>query len=185
MKYIATVLTMFVAVVLIASSCKTEIVAPIDIFSLEKGGYMRIISGTSCVSSASVKRTNMAGTNLTMIHEAVTPSSGANFSAYDLEIRHVGATSTAWKAYKTITASEYKADAATGYPRNTFVITGAEALTSVGLDTSKVLKGSKFELRGTMKLNDGKKYNADNTGSNITGGAFYCSPFTYTMNVID
>ena len=93
MKYIATVLTMFVAVVLIASSCKTEIVTPIDIFSLEKGGYMRIISGTSCVSSASVKRTNMAGTNLTMIHEAVTPSSGANFSAYDLEIRHVGATS--------------------------------------------------------------------------------------------
>ena len=185
MKYIATVLTMFVAVVLIASSCKTEIVTPIDIFALEQGGYMRIISGTSCVSSASVKRTNMAGTNLTMIHEAVTPNLGANFSAYDLEIRHVGATSTPWKAYRTIAASEYKADEKTGYPRNTFVITGAEALTSVGLDTSKVATGSKFELRGTMKLNDGKKFNADNTGTNITGGAFYCSPFTYRMDVID
>ena len=176
---------MFIAVLIVAASCKTDIVEPIDIFSLEQGGYMRIISGTSCVSSASVSRKNMSGTNLTMIHEAVTPEKGARFSAYDVEIRHVGTTSTAWKSFRTINTSDYKPDATTGYPRHTFVVTGAEALTSTALDTSKVLKGSRFELRGTMKLSDGKTFTNTNTSANITGGAFYCSPFTYTMNVID
>ena len=176
---------MFIAVIIVAASCKTEIVTPIDIFSLEQGGYMRIITG-SCMNLAGVvSRKNMTGTNLTMIHEAVTPEKGARFTAYDVEIRHVGTTSTAWKALRTINASDYKPDATTGYPRHTFVVTGAEALASTALDTSKVLKGSKFELRGTMKLSDGKTFNNTNTSANILGGAFYCSPFTYTMNVID
>ena len=185
MKYLVKALSMLIAVLIVVVSCKTEIVTPIDIFALENGGYMRIVSGTTCVSSGSVSRKNMTGTNLTMLHEAVTPEKGAKFTVYDVEMRHVGATSTAWKAFRTINASEYKADATTGYPRHTFVVTGTEALTSTALDTSKVLKGSKFELRGTMKLSDGKSFNALNTGSNITGGSFYCSPFTYTMNVID
>ena len=100
MKYILKAFSMFIAVIIVAASCKTEIVTPIDIFSLEQGGYMRIIAGTSCVSSASVSRKNMTGTNLTMIHEAVTPEKGARFTAYDVEIRHVGTTSTAWKAFR-------------------------------------------------------------------------------------
>ena len=71
MKYILKTFSMFIAVIIVAASCKTEIVTPIDIFSLEQGGYMRIIAGTSCVSSASVSRKNMTGTNLTMIHEEI------------------------------------------------------------------------------------------------------------------
>jgi hypothetical protein len=185
MKHIVKVLSMLMGVLLVAVSCETEMVAPIDIFSLEQGGYMRIMSGTSCISSANVSRKNMGGTNLTVTHEAVTPNRGADFDTYTMEIRHVGAATTAWTAYKTISAADYKPDGTTGYPRHTLTITGAEALTLTKLDTSKVRTGSRFELQGTMKLKSGKTYNAANTGDNIKGGAFYCSPFTYRLNVVD
>ena len=35
-----------------------------------------------------------------------------------------------------------------------------------------------------VKLADGKTFSASNTGLNITGGAFYSSPFFYRVNVV-
>ena len=169
--------------VVVASACKTEMVEPIDPLTLDTGGYMRIISGTSCVSTGTIKRRDLTATKLSLVHEAVTPNYGSNFDSYVMEIRHVGATSTNWVALRTVAASAYQADATTLYPRHKFEVTGTEAMTATALDTFRVLDGSRFELRGTMKLKDGRSYNAANTSSNITGGAFYCSPFTYRINV--
>jgi hypothetical protein len=183
MKNILSGLSMLLAIIVVAASCKTEMVTPVDIFALETGGYMRIISGTTCVSSANVTRTNMAGTNLTVIHEAVTPDKGAGFTSYVMEIRHVGTATTAYVPLKTVNASDYKPDGTTGYPRHTLTVTGADALAATKLDTNTVKAGSRFEIKGTMKLSNGKSFDAVNTSPNITGGAFYCSPFTYRLNV--
>jgi hypothetical protein len=188
MKHIIKAFSMLAAVLLIAVSCETEMVEPIDIFALEQGGYMRTISGTSCVTSANVSKRNMGGTSLNLVNEAVTPNKGANFASYELQIRYVGATAattTALTALRTINASDYKPDATTGYPRHTLIITGAEALAATRLDTARIATGRFFEVVGTMKLNDGKSFNAANTGDNIKGGAFYCSPFRYVLNVTD
>jgi hypothetical protein len=171
--------------ILLTLACKTEMVTPIDPLTLNTGAYMRIISGTSCVSTGTINRRNLAGTKLSLVHEAVTPNSGTNFDSYVLEIRHVGTTTTAWTPLRTVAAADYRPDAQTNYPRHTFEVTGTQAMTATTLDTFRVLTGSRFELRGTMKLKDGRAFNADNTSSNITGGAFYCSPFTYRINVLN
>ena len=185
MKYIK-ILSLMLTLVLLGIACKTEMVDKLNDFGLDQGGYMRIVTPYPVTTPTfKVSKKDMAGTKAEMVNEAVTLEKGARFANYDLEIRFVGATTTDYKTFRSIPASSYAKDPTTGYPRHTLVITGAEALTAMSLDTSKIIKGNKFEIRATMKLTDGKSFNAANTGVNITGGAFYSSPFFYTLNVID
>ena len=192
MKYIKLI-PFILTLGLFAIACKTEMVEKLDDFALDQGGYMRIVTpfpkaGESFNTIFKVSKANMAGTKAEMVNEAVTLEKGGRFANYDLEIRFNGgtaATTTAYKAFRSIPASSYAKDPTTGYPRHTLTITGAEAMTAMALDTSKIKAKDKFEFRATMKLTDGKAFNATNTGVNITGGAFYSSPFFYTLNVVD
>lgn len=173
-------------------SCDTQIIDVVDEFKFEQGGYMRIVTPFPVVNATfSVSKANLAGTKLELVHEAVTPNKGANFATYDLVIKFEDKTgangnkSTTDKALRYIAASEYKADATTGYPRHTFTVTGTDAVSKCGLVGDDIAKGDWFTISGTMVLTDGKKFNAANTGVNITGGAFYSSPFLYRINVVD
>ncbi|TDB61413.1 hypothetical protein [Arundinibacter roseus] len=164
----------------------------LDEFNLEQGGYMRIVTPFPVNNATfNVSKANLGGTKLELVHEAVTPSKGANFAQYELVIRFVDATpangtnNVADKAFRTIAASTFSADPVTGYPRATMTITGQEALTAVGLTADQISAGDRFEFRGTMKLTDGRAFNALNTGANITGGPFYSSPFFYRINVAE
>ena len=185
MKYIK-IFPLLLALVLLGIACKTEMVDKLDDFNLDQGGYMRIVTPFPVTTPTfKVSKANMSGTKAEMVNEAVTLEKGGRFANYDLEIRFVGAATTDYKAFRSIPASAYVKDATTGYPRHTLTITGAEAMTAMALDTSKIKAKDKFEIRATMKLTDGKAFNALNTGVNITGGAFYSSPFFYTLNVTD
>lgn len=190
MNQIKSLALLLIAVV-VAQSCKTQMVEKIDDFNLEQGGYMRTVTPYPVLAATfAVSKENMGGTKMELVAEAVTPNSGAAFSSYDLSIRFVDATpangtkTTTAAALKSIPASAYAKDATTGYPRSTIAVTGAEALAATKLTAADVSIGDKFEVTATMKLSDGKTFSAANTGLNITGGAFYSSPFFYQINVI-
>ena len=184
MKYIK-IFPLLLSLVLIGMACETEMVDKLDTFTLPNGGYMRTVTPFPALSTTfKVSKKNMGGTKLELVAEAVTPEQGSKFASYELEIRFVGATTTAYKPFRSIPASSYTKDAATGYPRHTLVITGTEAMTAMALDTSKIKTGDKFEVLATMKLTDGQSFSAANSGLNLTGD-FYSSPFRYFLNVIE
>ncbi|MEP7269220.1 MAG: hypothetical protein ABI844_16485 [Saprospiraceae bacterium] len=173
-------------------ACKTEIVDPIDEFSFEQGGYMRIVTPYPLLNATfSVSKANLGGTKMEMLAEAVTPNKGANFASYEMLIKFVDKTpangnkSTTDKTLRTLAATDYTIEPTTGYPRATIAVTGTQALSACGLMADDISKGDYFTITTTMVLKDGKKFNADNTGANITGGAFYSSPFIYRINVAD
>lgn len=174
--------------VLAFSSCETEIVEKIDEFSFEQGGYMRQVTPFP-VAAFTVSKANLAGTKIEFLAEAVTPDAGALFASYDLVVRFVdrtgGTSSKADVALKSIPASAYAKDPTTGYPRATITITGKEMQDKLGLTDADLTATDRFEVRGTMKLTNGKSFNAANTGANITGGAFYSSPFLHQANVVN
>jgi hypothetical protein len=85
---------------------------------------------------------------------------------------------------KSIPASSFTKDPTSGYPRATISVSASEALTATKLTASDISVGDSFEVTGTMKLTNGKTFTNTNTGPNITGGAFYSSPFFYKVNVI-
>jgi len=162
----------------------------IDEFSLESGGYMRVISPYPVLANTfTVSLANMAGTKLECLHEAITKDKGALLASYDLTIRFVdntpanGTNNVADVNLRKVAASSYTEDPTTGYPRATMTITGEEALKATGVDPKLVSAGDRFEVTGTMLLTDGKSFTASNTTIDITGGAFYSSPFFYRINV--
>jgi len=173
-------------------ACKTEMVEKFDELALETGGYMRTVTPFPVVAATfSASRANMAGTRMELVAEAVTPNAGDLFASYDLFIRFVdttpanGTRTTAVLPLRVIPASAYAKDPTTGYPRLTLIVTGAEALTATQLTNADVLAGDRFEITGTMRLTNGRSFNAANTSVNITGGAFYSSPFFYRLNVVN
>ncbi len=190
MKKILYILNLSLILALV--SCDTEIIQPIDEFSFEQGGYMRVVTPYPLVNATfSVSKANLSGTKMELVAEAVTPNKGANFASYEMLIKFEDKTpangnkSTTDKPLKILQANQYTADAQTGYPRATIAVTGTEALTATGITAADISKGDYFTITTTMVLTSGKRYNAANTGANITGGAFYSSPFNYRINVAD
>jgi hypothetical protein len=175
------------------ASCKTQMVDPIDLTSLEQGGYIRTVSplsGTSAVRNFNVSQANMAGSKMEIVAEAVTPDKGALFASYDLVVKFVDLTpangnkSTTDVALKSFAASSFTKDATTGYPRATLSVTGAEALAATKVAAADVSVGDRFDITGTMKLTNGKSFTTTNTGTNIVGGDFYASAFAYRLLVV-
>jgi hypothetical protein len=185
-KYFIT--SLFLGLTLLFS-CETESLPdPVDFANLPNGGYMRtVLPFPVAAGTFSVKVSDMANTKLEAQIEAVTPESGARFASYELVVRQVSSTGATLKAdapLKTLQASAFTKDAKTGYPRLTLTITGKEAQDALRLTAADVAVGNRFEVRGTMVLTTGQRFNAANTGANITGGAFYGSPFLYRINVV-
>ncbi len=172
-------------------ACKTEMIDPIDLDALENGGYIRTVTPYPVSSTTfSYKISNMSGTKMEFLAEAVTPNKGADFASYELAIKFVDASpangnkTTTLLPLKTFLASAFTKDATTGYPRATISVSGTEALTATKLSVADITSGDRFEITGTMKLTNGKSFTTSNTGLNITGGAFYSSPFFYRVNVL-
>ncbi|GAB3748471.1 hypothetical protein [Spirosoma pomorum] len=171
-------------------ACKTDMIDRIEDNELTNGGYIRTVSPYPVSNSTfSVSKANLSGTKMEFVAEAVTPNYGANFASYDLSISFVDATpsngtkNVAARTLKSLPASGFTPDATTKYPRATISVTGAEALTATGLTNADIASGDRFEVTGVMRLTDGRTFTASNTGANITGGAFYSSPFYYRINV--
>ncbi len=191
-KYIKESLTvLFLGAALTA--CETQMVTPIDLTSLEQGGYVRTVSplsGTSPVRDFNVSKANMGGTKMEILAEAITPNSGALLASYDLAVKFVdltpanGTKSTTNEALKSFPASAFVKDATTGYPRLTIAVTGAEALAATKVAAADVSVGDRFEVTGTIKLTNGKSFSVTNTGTNILTGDFYASSFLYRLNVV-
>lgn len=183
--------SMLVVCGLMALACKTEMVDRIDLDALENGGYIRTVSPFPVLANSfNYSLGNLAGAKMEFLAEAVTPNKGAAFASYDLSVRFVDLTPAngnktgTVQVLKSIPASAFTKDPTTGYPRATITVTANETITASKAALADFIDGDRFEITGTMKLTDGKTFAATNTGLNITGGAFYSSPFFYRVNVI-
>ncbi len=188
MKFIIKIVILFLAFALV--SCEQEIVERFDTLKLPNGGYIRTVTPFPVTNTTfNVKKSDMAGTKWEILAEAVTPNGGANFDRYELIIRFVDATpangnnSKPDVPFKTFPSTGFAKDAASGYPRATLSATGKEMMDVLKLTDAEISAGDRFEIRGTMFLKDGRSFNLTNTGANITGGAFYSSPFFYRVNI--
>jgi hypothetical protein len=164
-------------------------VEPIDLNALETGGYIRTVSPYPVSSSSFTFKTSSQPVKWSFWQRRLHPTLGS-FFILRFGNKFVDATpangtkTTAQVTLKSIPASSFTKDPTSGYPRATISVSASEALTATKLTASDISVGDSFEVTGTMKLTNGKTYTNTNTGPNITGGAFYSSPFFYKVNVI-
>ncbi|MCS6968978.1 MAG: hypothetical protein RMJ44_11510 [Cytophagales bacterium] len=182
------ILTILTAVALGATACKTEMIDRVPpATALENGAYMRTISITPSNQQMSVANPNA---QITYEIEAVDNQKGGLLQSYDLQIRFVdrtpanGTNNVAYRNFRSIPASAFNRHPVSGLPRHTMVIRLSEALQALGLQSNQIAATDLIEIDATLRLTNGRAFNARNTGANITGGVYYNSPFFYRITLV-
>lgn len=70
------------------------------------------------------------------------------------------------------------------YPVLNFDFTGDEFDSFFGIDETDYVGGGRINIRMELVMNDGRVFTSNNVNSVVSGGAFYRSPFAYSMNLI-
>lgn len=70
-----------------------------------------------------------------------------------------------------------------GLPRTTVNITLPQLLVALNIQDGQFNGGDQFEVRFKYVMTDGRVFSWENSSSNVLGGAFYRSPFRYSINV--
>lgn len=84
--------------------------------------------------------------------------------------------------FETFTAEEL--DNSGEYPVLNFSFTGDEFDSFFGIDETQYDQGGRIRIRFALVMNDGRVFSSDNLNNVVSGGAFYRSPFQYSMSLI-
>ncbi|TAE98121.1 MAG: hypothetical protein EAZ80_06760 [Runella slithyformis] len=159
----------------------------VDIVNTPNGGYMRTISVAP--TNQQMSRASLAAAQVAYVIEAYDSQQGRLLDRYDLQARFVdntpanGTNSVPYRAFVSIPASTFAPFPASGLPRTTMTIRAADLIRVLGLNEANISPTDRFEIDATLFLTTGSSFNLRNTGANITGGAFYNSPFFYRITV--
>lgn len=177
MKKIFKILTVFTFTMLLVQSCSKDDKIIDEVFDgVTNGAILRVIdvvSGDVALGDANAR--------FEILVEEQDNQNGALFQQIDMYADFQGGTKS---FIKTIDASTFTTFADTGLPRGTVMATVNELATATGVDPSTLNGGDVFNIHLDLVLTDGRVFNADNTGANVAGGAFYNSPFLFASNVV-
>jgi hypothetical protein len=180
----------FLFLSLFVLSCETEMIEKLDLDNLENGAYMRNMSPWP-QNTLGFSKATLATAQINVTLEVVDPQNGALFDSYDLTARFVDRTTGngtnnvpfATTPYLSVKSTSFALNAVSGRPQAVMSLKAADLMTALGLTDAQVAATDQFEINAVMKLKDGRSFNAANTGVNITGGAYYRSPFFYRITV--
>jgi hypothetical protein len=175
-------LIILMAFMVSAISCKDfEPAIPYDTFDF--AAYMRTIS----IPSGTYNFFDLENSVFTITVEAVDEKKGNLLDSYDLYVRfRDGGTNTLGPEVflKTIPKSAFTVNSTSGLPRATFSVTAPEAAAATGTNLEDADAGDSYDIRAVMKLTDGRQYTNTNVNGDVSGGAFFRSPFFYRVNIV-
>jgi len=177
------ILLFFGAILVLATSCKDDNLAPIATFdNAEKGAYVRVVEqGDNLVNLLDV-----AGSAFTYSVEFVDLEQGGLVSEYRLQLVYDdnnpenGDNSAGPIEFRSWSSSEFETTA-TGYKGlSNITITGPEVIAAAGTSADQVLAGDNFRLIGSVTTTEGATYTASNSSATVNGSAFR-GFFNFTM----
>ncbi|GAA0878558.1 hypothetical protein GCM10009119_15260 [Algoriphagus jejuensis] len=170
------------------SSCRDTVEPNIPYSTFDTGAYLRTIARTS----VDFQLADLGKSTFALTLEAVDIEDGATVETVEIMVRHRRLITGVGLEYtpkggdakvKTLSASDFAANADSRFLRTSFVITAAEALAAVGLDAAYLKKGDVFEFRLILNDKKGRSFNSSNVTTNVAGAVFYDSPFQYFVDV--
>jgi hypothetical protein len=178
----------FVSLLFIAAC--TDFVEPsIPYNNFETGVYLRTLKRPA----ASFNYFDLSNAVFSVQVEPVDETGGTLVKDVEVYVAHRRANVvTPEKLVKTIPASEFKPnpdrnfpDAPNrNYPAATITVTTQEFLNALGLTIANLNGGDFFEYRLLLNTTDGRKFTNTNLSPDISGGAFYASPFFYRVQLV-
>ena len=195
MKYLKSTLGIaLIFAVAVACEVNTEKFPsnPDELHSPENtGGFLR----TSILQGGAFDLQNLGTQSFVVVLEADDAMDGDMLESVDFYVAftdnaadEIGDIDETADPILTVDGSEFTEDPDTGLPRDTISVDAQTIVSALGLqisdfDLNKV--NSSFDLRWELHLTNGKTFTTENSGSNVTGGAFFSSPFSQRIfNVI-
>ena len=149
----------------------------------ENGAVLRTIS----IEGGALNVLDLNASTSIMV-EQQDPSEGELFESVDVFVNFIDNTpddvQTPPEAFiTTIPASEFS-DGPFGLPRGTFSGTLGDFTSALGISVGQFNCGDAIRIRMVLNLTDGRTFTDTSTTGNIETGAFFTSPFSYTLNIV-
>ncbi|MBX2961679.1 MAG: hypothetical protein KF687_04150 [Cyclobacteriaceae bacterium] len=161
-------------------SCTDFVDPAIPYNGFDTATYLRTIASTPNINFFEL---NTAAFNLEI--EAVDDQGGNSVQEVDVYVaKRRGQTLTPEVKIATLPKSAFASSAASKYLRASYSTTIQAALTAMGLTNADVNGGDFFEFRLDLLDTQGRRFSNLNLSPDISGGAYYRSPFFYRLPVI-
>ncbi len=159
-------------------SCTDFVDPAIPYSGFETAIYLRTITPPAAFNFAA-----LPSATFTLVVEAVDASGGTTVQDVQVLVkRRRGATLTPEVALTTVPASAFTASGK--YTRATISIPLADALAAMSLTVADINVGDFIEYRLILTDTQGRKFTNTNLSPDVSGGAFYASPFFYRVAVV-
>ncbi len=195
MKFLKENILKLLTIVLMATAC-TDFVEPnIPYATFDTGAYLRTITRTSTTFNFFALPTS----KFDIVVEAVDAEDGKTVQTVEVRVRRRRLVTGVGNVYvpaagaggavndvlvKTLNASDFQPNPDSRFLRANIVVTAPEAIAALGLTQADINGGDAFEFR--LKLTDkfGRVFNDVNASGDVKGGAFFASPFLYSVGVV-
>ncbi len=171
-------------------SCEDEDKAPFITSDQElRGAFFRTIDFGGIIN-----RTDIAGSVYSVTGELVSEGNGTDVSNVQMWVEFVDRNtdgdpatdddeSIASVLFDSADVSTFSTSA-NGFPQKTFDVSIADAMSTLGLELSKVEGGDQFLFQIAINMADGRSFSKENTGDSVSGELFFSSPMVYTGLVV-
>jgi hypothetical protein len=195
MKIFKNSFVKLLTLLILGTSC-TDFVEPnIPYATFDTGAYLRTITRTS----TSFSFFDLEKSKFDITVEAVDAQDGASVATVEVRVRRRRLVPGSGNVFipaagaggavvdvlvKTLNPADFTTNSDSRFLRSKIVVTGAEALTALKLSVADINTGDAFEFRLKLTDKSGRVFNDVNASGDVKGGAFFSSPFLYSVPVI-
>jgi hypothetical protein len=179
MKKIKIILSMLVAT-FVATSCTDFVEPAIPYSGFETGTYLKTIDAPAAINFFDIDNANFA--TLLECH-AIDKSN--NVKELEVFVNHRrGNVVTKEVSLVKIPGSEFVMGGDSKWPRGKVSVKVNDALAKLGFTKTNIKGGDFLEYRLLLTTNDNKSFTNNNLTADVSGGAYYNSPFFYRVAVV-
>jgi hypothetical protein len=165
---------------LIMNACTDFVDPAIPYSNFETGVYLRTISATPNFNFF-----DLTASTWVLVVEAVDEKNGDLVDEVDVFVkRRRGASLTTEEYILTLPRSAFASNPESKYLRATITVTVPTALDVMGMTEDDINGGDFFEFRLELRDTKGRTFTNSNLSGDVSGGAYYRSPFFYRVPVI-
>lgn len=169
------------AAMILATSCTDFVDPAIPYNEFETGLYLRTIT----VQSGTFNYFDFANSQFSVILESVDDKDGRNIEQVEVFVAHRRSITVTTEALiLTIPKTAFTTTPDSKYLRTTLTISANDALAAVGFTLADVDGGDSFDFRLIATDNKGRTFTSGQSSGDISGGAYFRSPFFYRVNVV-
>lgn len=169
------------AVLILATSCKDDALAPIATFdSSEKGAYPALVEDTD----RDINLNDIASSSYVYSLEFIDLEKGALVSEYSVQISYFNNATKETQGpveFKSFASSSFETNADGNKGISNITINASEALAAFGLST--IGPGDVFRFTGRVTTTSGQSFTQDNSSATVTGAAFR-GHFNFSLTAI-